>query len=374
MSDSASVIDLPTYNGVTGAFFAIAIICAVSRGIIRWHKLHRVFWDDALFLAAVITLIASTTLNFIQAPYAMEDAELEAGDSFPTATQLLDVEKSLQYLNPTATLLIATIVFVKFSFLIFFRALAWPLPRLMRWWWCVLAILVPCCIFLLLTETISCRYQGAQVIFKCTSSTAQTRDQVIVYLTAAIDILTDLLTISIPIFLLWNVKITLRRKLILGAIFSLSVFMIAIAIIRVSKQRLANGTTDPVWAFFWLGIEASVAVIVNSGTAFRSLFVKQDSRYNKSPRNVKPEQASPSPRHWKNWGKSGSQASSQQLRMPEIPSATFTGVRSFIHRAGRDDSTLSTLVERDSPLLGPTDGPNGRSMGKYSLDRQDDIV
>ena len=83
--------------------------------------------------------------------------------------------------------------------------------------------------------------------------------------------------ISIPILLLWKVQISLRRKLALGGILCLSIFMIVIAIIRISLGNLAGGQVDAAWVIFWLHMEASVAVLVNSVSAFRALFVAAKS-------------------------------------------------------------------------------------------------
>lgn len=91
--------------------------------------------------------------------------------------------------------------------------------------------------------------------------------------------------ISIPILLLWNVKINIRRKVGLGSLLCLSVFAIITNIIRASGHKLKNGQDDVVWLLFWLEIEACVAVIGNSMTAFRSLFSTSSS----SPRNLPPQ-------------------------------------------------------------------------------------
>ena len=68
------------------------------------------------------------------------------------------------------------------------------------------------------------------------------------------------------------VKIDLRRKFALATILCLSVFMIIIAIVRVAASVLPGGVTDTAWLFFWQTMEAAVAVITVSLTAFRSLF------------------------------------------------------------------------------------------------------
>lgn len=80
--------------------------------------------------------------------------------------------------------------------------------------------------------------------------------------------------ISIPVFLLWRVRLSLRRKLALGGTLCLSIFMIVIVIIKVSTGTIADGQVDSPWVLYWLHVEAAVAVVVVSMTAFRVLFVR----------------------------------------------------------------------------------------------------
>ena len=102
---------------------------------------------------------------------------------------------------------------------------------------------------------------------------ALARQDVTIKVAGAADIITDAFIISIPIMLLWNVRISLRRKLALGAVLSLSAVMIVVAIIRLAFAHNAPGQIDAPWVFFWIQVEACVAVIVVSGSSFRTLFV-----------------------------------------------------------------------------------------------------
>lgn len=58
--------------------------------------------------------------------------------------------------------------------------------------------------------------------------------------------------------------------------------MTLIAIVRMSGYRFKaiglSGSIDTTWAFFWLYLEACIAVIMASITAFRSLFIRGSSK------------------------------------------------------------------------------------------------
>ncbi|KAL8667762.1 MAG: hypothetical protein Q9168_007184, partial [Polycauliona sp. 1 TL-2023] len=65
--------------------------------------------------------------------------------------------------------------------------------------------------------------------------------------------------ITIPIALLWRVRISLRRKLILMFILGLSIFTIIVSIVRIAGGTNPDGSVDAVWVVFWLQLEAAVA-------------------------------------------------------------------------------------------------------------------
>lgn len=98
------------------------------------------------------------------------------------------------------------------------------------------------------------------------------------------------LVISIPILLLYRVRISLRQKLSLIGLLSLSIVMIAFAIIRVAAADTINGDIDSIWVVFWFQVETSVAVIMVSVSAFRALFIAHTAtRHGPSPTVLLPK-------------------------------------------------------------------------------------
>lgn len=86
-----------------------------------------------------------------------------------------------------------------------------------------------------------------------------------------------------------------RQQLGLGIFLCLSVTMTVIAIIRIGGYRFKGiglgGSIDSTWAFFWLYLEACVAVIMASITAFRSLFIRGSSKIIDRNKNEDPIKA-----------------------------------------------------------------------------------
>ena len=146
--------------------------------------------------------------------------------------------------------------------------------------------------------------------------------------------------LGIPLYLLWSVRIKAHEKLIIGIFLSLNLFMTVAAAVRVSGVKF-HGTFDIVWLFFWQHIEACVAVIMISLTAFRSFYVNSQSlRARREPAN----------RPWY----SSTVAAIRRKRvhnkrdedsitgLPAIPSATLTGMRTFIQSGRRTGTGLQT--------------------------------
>lgn len=103
--------------------------------------------------------------------------------------------------------------------------------------------------------------------------------------------------------MLWKVRISTRRKLALGGVFSVTVFTIIFAITRVSLIASKSWREDMTWLYNWSNIEGYAgmisiylkmnpfdftdnifkALIVSSLGSFRSLFVSRDSPKQSTP-------------------------------------------------------------------------------------------
>ena len=127
--------------------------------------------------------------------------------------------------------------------------------------------------------------------------------------------------------------------------------MIVISIVRVSGFIIKN-TFDLVWVIFWHQMEAAVAIIMVSITAFRSLLgIKVQKARDKNKR----EQYwfSNRPKLLARYFKKATPEEGKFEQLPSIPAATLTGMRTFIHGNGIwDESTAIGIThkpEKDSP-------------------------
>jgi len=149
--------------------------------------------------------------------------------------------------------------------------------------------------------------------------------------------------------------------------------MAVCAIVKVAGFHY-QGLQDDSWNFFWVQIEASIAVMMGSVTAFRTLFVRptkqpSDAMTPRSPagnlahrffhRFQALARASPDEKH--PVGDEESMIPDGQsrsfLRLPTMPSPIFTGIRTFIRGSQRSavgtTKTTATFDTLDSTIDGP---------------------
>ena len=140
------------------------------------------------------------------------------------------------------------------------------------------------------------------------------------------------LVVIIPIWILRKYRRSSRQKIGMGVFLCLNASQAVVAIIRMAGIK-SRFTLDHTWNDFFQQIEASIAISMISVTAFRSFFVAERSRARA--------------RRYQKWystpmkiltGSSNSRSQpyseEDRQRLPEIPSATLTGVRTAIRRGG----------------------------------------
>lgn len=125
----------------------------------------------------------------------------------------------------------------------------------------------------------------------------------------------------------------------------LSTVMIVIAIARSLGYLPQGSTTKATWQYLWLYLEASIAIIMASITAFSAFVLAKDS---KAPNQKKKNQSLPysfsegliQKKAWRSrfeWEERDGE------HLPHVPSATLTGMHTFIHLQGRSTEATETM-------------------------------
>jgi len=259
---------------------AIAICGSLFRIGLRIFRLKTFGLDDGFLLLALVALTGACVCmqQLGELLYLQIYASLHLIQLPKNVGELLRYHRLLQ----SASVLEWVAIFsAKISLLLFFRKLVDRIHRL-KIFWTVILVLVSIlgCICIPLGFLV-CSDFSKDFLATCSPNQIVGRESIYTRASVSIDIVSDLLILSIPACLLWTVRIDFRRKAALASMLGLSVFMIIIAIIRVAAANLPGDVSDTSWLFFWQTMEAAVAVIMVVLTGFRSLFQQAASSSSK---------------------------------------------------------------------------------------------
>ena len=99
------------------------MIAAAARVYIRIHHLKRINADDYLFFIAVAAFIPGAALFFAYIGVSYDAIAISNGESLPPPSFTQEIESLATYALLAELLCWAAIYSVKFSFLLYFRAL-----------------------------------------------------------------------------------------------------------------------------------------------------------------------------------------------------------------------------------------------------------
>ena len=100
---------------------------------------------------------------------------------------------------------------------------------------------------------------GANFLGYCSTEKAKKAQATAFRVNTAFDLLTDCLILSIPIVMVWRLRLPLTKKLVLFGLFSLTIITMIVALVRllvVPKGRIGSDLT---WSFSWSNIEMSIS-------------------------------------------------------------------------------------------------------------------
>ncbi|KAH8816926.1 CFEM domain-containing protein [Xylogone sp. PMI_703] len=167
---------------------------------------------------------------------------------------------------------------VKLSLLFMFRKLTIGLPDYRYIWAGIMVFTLLSFVGCVISGFTSCSSLHAWFTAgACETARDAVAKKASLYYSLAVDLLTDLLIMSIPIRLLWTLRISALEKLSVGFAFSVGVITMVIAIIRVISldNTTEDGEVNTSWLVLWAAIEVCVAIFVGCLPAF-AIFVRSE--------------------------------------------------------------------------------------------------
>ncbi|KAI0813607.1 hypothetical protein GGR55DRAFT_687295 [Xylaria sp. FL0064] len=246
--------------------FGLMTLTFIVRAYIRIVSFRKLIMEDWLTLVALCIYFILSILTTIYLPTLYNIGPIAAGTVMPGPTYETDTLNALHAFGGMAILSIAGLWTVKVNFLAFFHRLGHQLPKFRIFWWAVFCVVIA-------TGLV----EIAIIEFKCLVADFNTLSTSVV-----LDVLTDALMIIFPLSILWTSRISLRKKLVLSAIFLLIGVTIAITIVRggfaVYVTQPTAWTELNISYSFFETLEYIASFLVACVISFRSLFTQRQNQ------------------------------------------------------------------------------------------------
>ncbi|KAG8156326.1 hypothetical protein KVR01_013778 [Diaporthe batatas] len=147
---------------------------------------------------------------------------------------------------------------IKLSFMVFFHGLGNNFRAQKFVWWGVLIVIVACYIVSVAMFDYGClTADWKHIITKCASKETMQYEFTTARVSTALDVLSDALIVVVPSHVVWKSMLPLRKKLVLVAVCSLTLFMMICAIIRIGVG-MKDKLTDLSWFLTWNSVEMTL--------------------------------------------------------------------------------------------------------------------
>lgn len=283
VSQQASGVPYDTFLGLVWTGACLSSVFLVLRLVSRLQTgTRRLFWDDGLAFFAWLLVLVTAALWQWSAREMYYILDVSAGLATPDADFVVRVIRFARIQFVVELFFYTTLFAVKLSFLLFFRRLGHRVNGQQYIWW-------PVFIFAWISYAVSvgdiqyvCELGPIETLETYCFSASATRFTVATLkANCALDVFSDFLIVLIPISILWNVRISFKKKVAFIGIFSLTIITMIIAIVRavsISSARQGVGQEATYFLWLWSAIQAPLAVIVSCVSAFPQLFSQSSTR------------------------------------------------------------------------------------------------
>ncbi|KAK7948897.1 uncharacterized protein PG986_009783 [Apiospora aurea] len=283
---STARVDRDTLLGAIWSLTSIAALLVAARICIRLRYSHRrLFADDYLAILALLLLISNSVVMTLMCPTMYEVIDVSAGAMVPPPPTFLDDAAYYLELQFASTVLFWSCLWaVKGCFLVFFGRLARPLKWPRRAWIAIVVFTVAAYCASIVTYPLVCPSLQLRPQVKCQGPLNIYRSAVSLRFSTAVDVISDMLIICLPVYLTVGLQMSAGQKVGLVAVLSLGGIIAVFAVVHVVVTSDATRLAEISWLALWSAIESSVAVVVACLASFKVLFThKQDKSSKGTP-------------------------------------------------------------------------------------------
>ncbi|KAF2745689.1 hypothetical protein M011DRAFT_426803 [Sporormia fimetaria CBS 119925] len=254
-------------------------IFVAARVSIQIWKRQRMELPDYLIYNAFVCFLAMAICYLIVMPTIYGIGRVRSGLMRPGANFQNDRVFFFRMLFVTQNLFWISLWSVKLSLLGLYKKLMEGLPGIYKkLWWAVFAFCIASLIGCIISYFFGCPdFGGMMMRGDCVGSDSVRSQSASLYYSYAVDVVTDLMIIALPIKLVWNLQLARGQKIAVIALFASGFVCIAFATLRVVQVGMQTGNAtspSPSWLALWTIIETSIAVCIGCGPAFAVLYRK----------------------------------------------------------------------------------------------------
>lgn len=262
--------------------YAISTMFMITRLAVRLALHRTIRIDDVWMIIAWLSLLTMCILQTIQQEALWYTANLFGGrvskddKTIPLLTDLA------RWQFPIITLFWTTLWCVKGSILAACYRFVQPFTT-RRWlWYGVVAFTTLSYLACILTSVMSCSPPADYFRpGKCSSPSELYRQRFSLLFSTAMDVVSDFLIMAVPLSLLPRMNLNKKKKVALGAMFTLSLVIVSVSILRMT-QVTTKGQVDIIGLAIWSTVETAVAVIIGSLPPLRTFLSRKMKQYAKS--------------------------------------------------------------------------------------------
>ncbi|KAK4184946.1 hypothetical protein QBC35DRAFT_33679 [Podospora australis] len=257
--------------------FSTAFFLVFLRTFVRVRSGNRLTPDDYLMFLALTCLLSLCVLETIQLPSVYYITAVLAG-AVPISEDIIArTEDYLRYQFPIVILFWSVLWSVKAAFLGLYWKIFRDLPVYRKVWYALAVFTFLAYGGCVVTLSLSCgpNIRNFFGFAQCAKPENVWASNFSVYWSTGSDVLTDLCIMAMPLRLIYNVKVSVRQKIGLVAIFSLGFVMIAFAIIRAKQVLVEQAFVNLTLLMIWSTLAGSISVIVGTLPALKVLITTQ---------------------------------------------------------------------------------------------------
>ncbi|KAJ5738158.1 hypothetical protein N7493_001313 [Penicillium malachiteum] len=273
-------VSKPVFLGFLWAFTAVSLLFVTFRIFVRIRQFRRLFIDDGFVLLSWVIMLTTAISWQIEGQTLYKFYAIAAGTEPYTLSAISELKTFLKFIAPLTIFFYTSLWCIKFSFLAFFLRLDSKVKSHRIWWYIVLFVTIGVYFSSVGDIDYRCSVGSFEYIEENCSDLKHVHFQNRTFwANCAGDVITDIMILSIPFLMLWNTRISKRNKIVLFSVFSVTVIVMLVSIIRVVVNVSLDKSVDVSWLYFWSFIEMGTAIIISCVASFRQLFVTSQNQH-----------------------------------------------------------------------------------------------